>query len=119
MKIAVILEPSEEGGYTASIPSLPGCISEGKSVEEALGNIREAFELLIESTDDDLIIGERDLIEALVLDWVPADSVLPIPQPEPESQLNAEPTAPALSRPVRNPRPSVSGRFPQAGDQGS
>jgi len=29
MKLKVVLEPSEEGGYTAYVPSLPGCISEG------------------------------------------------------------------------------------------
>jgi len=36
MKLKIILEPSEEGGYTAFLPSLPGCISEGDTKEEAL-----------------------------------------------------------------------------------
>ncbi len=36
MKIQVILEPSDEGGFTAIVPSLPGCISEGNTKEEAL-----------------------------------------------------------------------------------
>jgi predicted RNase H-like HicB family nuclease len=44
MKLAVILEPSEEGGYTARVPSLPGCISEGDTRDEALRNIQEAIE---------------------------------------------------------------------------
>jgi len=48
MVFKVILEPSEEGGYTALVPSLPGCISEGETVEEALQNIREAIELHLE-----------------------------------------------------------------------
>lgn len=54
MKIQVILEPSDEGGFTAIVPSLPGCISEGNTKEEALKNIREAIELYFEPVDDDL-----------------------------------------------------------------
>ncbi|NQT80156.1 MAG: type II toxin-antitoxin system HicB family antitoxin [Candidatus Aminicenantes bacterium] len=53
MKLKIILEPSEEGGYTAIVPSLPGCISEGDTREEALKNIREAIELYLEPVDDD------------------------------------------------------------------
>lgn len=53
MKLKVILEPSEEGGYTITVPSLPGCISEGESREEALRNIREAIELYLEQVEDD------------------------------------------------------------------
>jgi len=48
MRIRIILEPSEEGGYTAIVPSLPGCISEGDTREEVLANIREAIELYLE-----------------------------------------------------------------------
>jgi predicted RNase H-like HicB family nuclease len=54
MKLTVILEPSEEGGFTAFVPALPGCISEGYTREEALKNIREAIELYIEPVDDDI-----------------------------------------------------------------
>lgn len=53
MKLTVHLEPSDEGGFTATVPSLPGCISEGYSREEALSNIREAIELYLEPVDDD------------------------------------------------------------------
>lgn len=52
MKIKVVLEPSEEGGYTAIVPSLPGCISEGDTKEEALKNIQEAVELYLEPVED-------------------------------------------------------------------
>jgi len=54
VKLQVVLEPSEEGGFTASVPSLPGCISEGDTREDALRNIREAIELYLEPVDDDL-----------------------------------------------------------------
>lgn len=53
MKLRVVLEPNTEGGYTAIVPSLPGCISEGDSREDALKNIREAIELYLEPVDDD------------------------------------------------------------------
>jgi len=54
VKLQVILEPSDEGGFTALVPALPGCISEGDSREEALRNIQEAIELYLEPVDDDL-----------------------------------------------------------------
>ena len=50
MKIKVVLEPSDEGGYTAYVPSLPGCISEGEDVQDALANISEAIALYLEPT---------------------------------------------------------------------
>ncbi|MGL5035827.1 MAG: type II toxin-antitoxin system HicB family antitoxin [Microcystaceae cyanobacterium] len=48
MKLQIILEPSEEGGYTVIVPALPGCISEGDSLDEAVTNIQEAIELYLE-----------------------------------------------------------------------
>lgn len=58
MKLRVVLEPSEEGGYTVYVPSLPGCISEGDTRDEALENIREAIELYLETVEDDLVCSE-------------------------------------------------------------
>jgi len=55
MKIKIILEPSEDGGYTVYVPSLPGCISEGDTKEEAIKNIQEAIELYLEPVEDDII----------------------------------------------------------------
>jgi len=64
MRLRVILEPSEEGGYTVIVPSLPGCISEGGTREEALHNIREAIELYLESIEDDLSFqSSSELVE--------------------------------------------------------
>ncbi len=51
MRLKVILELSDEGGYTVHVPALPGCISEGDTVEESLQNIREAIELYLEPTE--------------------------------------------------------------------
>ena len=54
MKLHVVLEPSDEGGYTAHVPALPGCISEGNTREEALVNIKEAIQLYLEPVEDDV-----------------------------------------------------------------
>jgi predicted RNase H-like HicB family nuclease len=67
MKIKVALEPSEEGGYTAIVPSLPGCISEGETVTEALANIQEAITLYLEPVDDDWLAGENTLVQEIEL----------------------------------------------------
>lgn len=45
----VVLERQEEGGFTAYIPELPGCISQGDDEKEALANIREAKELYLDA----------------------------------------------------------------------
>jgi len=67
LKLKVILEPSEEGGYTIYAPSLPGCISEGDSEAEALTNIREAIELYLEPVDDELFVSDSHLVKEVAL----------------------------------------------------
>ena len=67
MNIKVVLKASEEGGYTAYVPSLPGCISEGEDVQDALANISEAIALYLEPTEDDLVPSERALVEEIKL----------------------------------------------------
>lgn len=59
MEIKVILEKQEEGGYTAYVPSLPGCISQGENKEEALKNIKEAIELYLEEDILNVQLQER------------------------------------------------------------
>jgi len=49
MKFRVLVEPDEDGVFVAEVPSLPGCISQGKTREEALRNAREAAQLYVES----------------------------------------------------------------------
>jgi len=45
----VLLEPDEEvGGYVVTCPTLPGCYSQGETIQEAMVNIREAIELCLE-----------------------------------------------------------------------
>ena len=48
MRYTVILQKEEDGGYVATVPVLPGCVSQGDSREEALKNIEEATEVYLE-----------------------------------------------------------------------
>ena len=66
MKLTVILEPQEEGGFTVYVPSLPGCISEGDSKEEALENIKEAIELYLEPDTNELIEFKGEQVKVTV-----------------------------------------------------
>ena len=52
MKYRVLLEVDEDGVFVAEVPSLPGCVSQGASRDEALDNIREAISLYIESLEE-------------------------------------------------------------------
>jgi predicted RNase H-like HicB family nuclease len=67
MKIRVVLEPSDEGGYTVYVPSLPGCISEGDNVQDALANIEEAIGLYLEPVEDDLVATGQALVREIDL----------------------------------------------------
>ncbi len=63
MKIKVVLESQEEGGYTVYVPSLPGCISQGETYDEAIENIKEAIGLHLESDTEMVEHGERKVVE--------------------------------------------------------
>jgi len=52
MRYTVVLEQEQDGGYVASVPALPGCISQGETRAQALTNIREAIEVYIEDCRD-------------------------------------------------------------------
>lgn len=44
MKIKVIVHDAEEGGYWAEVPAIPGCATQGETIEELLSNVKEAIE---------------------------------------------------------------------------
>jgi predicted RNase H-like HicB family nuclease len=48
VKFSVILEPETDGGYSVVCPAIPGCVSQGHSLDEALANIREAILLCLD-----------------------------------------------------------------------
>ena len=55
------------GGYTVTVPSLPGCISQGNTVEEAMGHVKEAIELYLEVLAED---GEKAPIDTGIISSV-------------------------------------------------
>lgn len=64
MKLKIILEPSADGGYSVTVPSLPGCISEGDTREKTLHNIKEAILLYLEPIEDDLnFSADSEIVE--------------------------------------------------------
>ena len=68
MDIKVVIERDEDGCTVATVPSLPGCISQGKTEREALKNIKEAIELHVRALVEDglPLSGKKDARETLV-----------------------------------------------------
>ena len=64
MRLTVILEKDEDGVYVATVPALPGCISDGNSVEEAMSNIKGTISGFIEDmkADGETIPHDVDMI---------------------------------------------------------
>ncbi|MEH1999803.1 MAG: type II toxin-antitoxin system HicB family antitoxin [Nostoc sp.] len=58
MKIRAIIHPAEEGGYWAEVPTLPGCITEGDTIEEVMANLKDAIEGWLE------VANSRNAIES-------------------------------------------------------
>ncbi len=53
MKFTIILEPETDGGYSVICPAIPGCVSQGDSMKDALSNIREAILLCLEVREEE------------------------------------------------------------------
>ena len=65
MEYTVLIHSAEEGGYWTEAPALPGCYSQGETVEEALANTREAIEAHLEAlreAGEEVVEDERWLI---------------------------------------------------------
>ena len=63
----VIIYPGEDGYWVAECPSLPGCISQGKTREEAISNMREAINGYIAALQDDRLAVPPERFEALLV----------------------------------------------------
>jgi len=66
MKLHVIIEKDESGYFVAEVPALPGCLSQGKTREEALANIKEAVEGWFEVMESKQSLDRTHLIELTV-----------------------------------------------------
>ncbi len=53
MHYSVVVHDAEEGGFWVEVPALPGCYSQGESIEDSLRNVREAIELYLEVLGDE------------------------------------------------------------------
>lgn len=66
MKLHVHIEQDEAGYFVAEIPALPGCLSQGKTKEEAIKNIREAIQGWLEVMESKQDYLEEELLEVVV-----------------------------------------------------
>ncbi len=65
MKFTVVLSPEADGGYSVVCPAVPGCVSQGDSLDEALANIREAILLCLEVWNEQALalpVETRELV---------------------------------------------------------
>jgi antitoxin HicB len=54
-KFNVVIEPGDDGWFVVTVPGLPGCITQGRTIEEATENSKEAIAAYLESTHNDAI----------------------------------------------------------------
>lgn len=66
MKLHVIIEQDEAGYYVAEVPALPGCLSQGKTYEQAIANIKEAVKGWLEVMESKQQIDQSRLVEVAV-----------------------------------------------------
>lgn len=66
MKVKVVIEKDEAGYYVAEVPALPGCLSQGKTYDEAIANIREAIEGWLEVMESKQSHDPSKLVEVAV-----------------------------------------------------
>jgi predicted RNase H-like HicB family nuclease len=63
----VIIYPGENGYWVAECPSLPGCITQGKTKEAAIANVREAIQAYVESLEEDGLPVPEERFETVVV----------------------------------------------------
>ena len=65
LNFTVLIEPDEDGIYVANVPDIPGCYTQGRTVEQAMERIREAIQVCLEADDEEILpmkfIGVRQL----------------------------------------------------------
>jgi predicted RNase H-like HicB family nuclease len=62
MKLKIVVHEAEEGGYWAEVPAIPGCATQGETVEELLSNIYEAVEGCLSVDVQDIKLSPKDKI---------------------------------------------------------
>ena len=67
MNLKAIIHEADEGGYWAEIPALPGCVTQGESLDEIHANLKETAELWLSATDDMVLNNTRDKVLELAV----------------------------------------------------
>lgn len=62
MNIKAVIHPAEEGGYWAEVPALPGCITEGETIDEVMTNLKDAIEGWLDVANERQIARATDQI---------------------------------------------------------
>lgn len=62
MRIRAIIHPAEEGGYWAEVPALPGCITEGDTMEEVMANLKDAIEGWLDVANNCDVVESTDQV---------------------------------------------------------
>jgi predicted RNase H-like HicB family nuclease len=62
MNIKAVIHPAEEGGYWAEVPALPGCITEGETIDEVMTNLKDAIEGWLDVANERQIAQSTDQI---------------------------------------------------------
>ncbi len=62
MKLKVIVHEAEEGGFWAEVPAIPGCVSQGGTIDELLSNIQEAVEACLSVDAKDYETSDKDKV---------------------------------------------------------
>jgi predicted RNase H-like HicB family nuclease len=66
MKLHILIEQDEAGYYVAEVPALPGCLSQGKTMEEAIANVKEAMAGWFEVMESKRQVNTEKLIEVII-----------------------------------------------------
>ena len=53
MNVKIVVHEAEEGGFWAEVPALPGCVSQGETMDELLANVREAIQAWLDAAPPD------------------------------------------------------------------
>jgi predicted RNase H-like HicB family nuclease len=67
MVLKAIIHDAEEGGFWAEVPALPGCVTQGETIEEVHANLRAAVEGWLSVGSDELTIGPSDRVVELAV----------------------------------------------------
>ncbi|MGX9726854.1 MAG: type II toxin-antitoxin system HicB family antitoxin [Candidatus Electronema sp. VV] len=67
MKLKVIIHQAEEGGYWAEVPAIPGCATQGETIQELIQNIYDAVEGCLSVDMDTIPISSTDQVMELAV----------------------------------------------------